>query len=143
MHRPGKNYTYTNNFPYDPMIGNVPPPAAYLWSALSLIEEETVRGAVTGDALDALVDPPGIGPEELAACRREIRLQTEQLSRVVREDIRPALARAGIPILDHAELTKKQAAHLREYFVGAVFNYPTFAEAYKIAALDAWNRCRA
>jgi NAD(P) transhydrogenase len=30
-----------------------------------------------------------------------------------------------------------------EYFVGAVFNYPTFAEAYKIAALDAWNRVRA
>ena len=29
-----------------------------------------------------------------------------------------------------------------EYFVGAVFNYPTFAEAYKIAALDAWNRLR-
>ena len=29
-----------------------------------------------------------------------------------------------------------------EYFVGAVFNYPTFAEAYKIAALDAWNRVR-
>jgi hypothetical protein len=23
-----------------------------------------------------------------------------------------------------------------------VFNYPTFAEAYKIAALDAWNRVR-
>lgn len=37
VHRPGKNYTYTNNFPYDPMIGNVPPAAAYLWSALSLI----------------------------------------------------------------------------------------------------------
>lgn len=30
-----------------------------------------------------------------------------------------------------------------EYFVGAVFNYPTFAEACKIAALDAWNRVRA
>ncbi len=29
-----------------------------------------------------------------------------------------------------------------EYFVSAVFNYPTFAEAYKIAALDAWNRLR-
>ncbi len=27
-----------------------------------------------------------------------------------------------------------------DYFVGAVFNYPTLAEAYKIAALDAWNR---
>lgn len=30
-----------------------------------------------------------------------------------------------------------------EYFVGSVFNYPTFAEAYKVAALDAWNRVRA
>lgn len=30
-----------------------------------------------------------------------------------------------------------------EYFVSAVFNYPTFAEAYKVAALDAWNRLRA
>jgi len=27
-----------------------------------------------------------------------------------------------------------------DYFIGAVFNYPTLAEAYKIAALDAWNR---
>ena len=26
------------------------------------------------------------------------------------------------------------------YFVSAVFNYPTLAEAYKVAALDAWNR---
>ena len=27
-----------------------------------------------------------------------------------------------------------------EYFVENAFNYPTLAEAYKIAALDAWNR---
>jgi NAD(P) transhydrogenase len=27
-----------------------------------------------------------------------------------------------------------------EYFMENVFNYPTLAEAYKIAALDAWNR---
>ncbi len=27
-----------------------------------------------------------------------------------------------------------------EYFVESTFNYPTLAEAYKIAALDAWNR---
>lgn len=27
-----------------------------------------------------------------------------------------------------------------EYFLDNVFNYPTLAEAYKIAALDAWNR---
>jgi nitric oxide reductase subunit B len=35
--RPGKDYSYTNNFPYDPQAGNTPTPAAYLWSALSLI----------------------------------------------------------------------------------------------------------
>jgi len=27
-----------------------------------------------------------------------------------------------------------------EFFIDAVFNYPTLAEAYKIAALDAWNK---
>jgi len=29
-----------------------------------------------------------------------------------------------------------------EYFVENAFNYPTLAETYKIAALDAWNRIR-
>lgn len=29
-----------------------------------------------------------------------------------------------------------------KYFLENVFNYPTLAEAYKIAALDAWNRLR-
>ena len=29
---------------------------------------------------------------------------------------------------------------LLEYFVENTFNYPTLAEAYKIAALDVWNR---
>ena len=27
-----------------------------------------------------------------------------------------------------------------DYFVDSIFNYPTLAEAYKIASLDAWNR---
>ncbi len=27
-----------------------------------------------------------------------------------------------------------------DYFVETVFNYPTFAESYKVAALDAWNK---
>lgn len=35
--RPGENYSYTNNFPYDPSVGNTPIPGALLWSALSLI----------------------------------------------------------------------------------------------------------
>jgi NAD(P) transhydrogenase len=30
-----------------------------------------------------------------------------------------------------------------DYFIDTVFNYPTLAEAYKIAALDAKNRLRA
>lgn len=35
--RPGKPYSYTNNFPYDPAVGNRPSSDAFLWSALSLI----------------------------------------------------------------------------------------------------------
>jgi nitric oxide reductase subunit B len=36
-HRPGKTYSYTNNFPYDPTVGNTPSSDAVFWSALSLI----------------------------------------------------------------------------------------------------------
>ena len=35
--RPGKTFSYTNNFPYDPMIGNTPTSDVVLWSALSLM----------------------------------------------------------------------------------------------------------
>ena len=35
--RPGKPYSYTNNFPYDPVAGNTPTADAVLWSVLSLI----------------------------------------------------------------------------------------------------------
>ena len=41
--RPGKSYSYTNNFPYDPAVGNLPSSDAVLWSALSLI---TLLGAL-------------------------------------------------------------------------------------------------
>jgi polyphosphate kinase len=58
--------------------------------------------------------------EELAACREEIRRQMDTLARVMRQEIRPALGRAGIPILEHAELTPGQVAHLRDYFVASV-----------------------
>jgi len=30
-----------------------------------------------------------------------------------------------------------------DYFIENTFNYPTLAEAYKVAALDAWNRMQA
>lgn len=35
--RPGEDYSYTNNWPYEPLVGNLPTASAYLWSALSLI----------------------------------------------------------------------------------------------------------
>ncbi len=35
--RPGTDYSYTNNWPYDPEAGNVPTSSAYFWSAMSLI----------------------------------------------------------------------------------------------------------
>ena len=35
--RPGQSYSYTNNFPYDPSVGNRPTSGALFWSAMSLI----------------------------------------------------------------------------------------------------------
>ena len=35
--RPGKDYSYTNNWPYEPAVGNRPSSSTYLWSALSLV----------------------------------------------------------------------------------------------------------
>lgn len=34
---PGRNFSYTNNFPFEPLIGNGPSSDTILWSALSLI----------------------------------------------------------------------------------------------------------
>ena len=35
--RPGTDYSYTNNFPYDELAGNVPTTGAFVWSAASLL----------------------------------------------------------------------------------------------------------
>ena len=35
--RPGSQITYTNNWPSEPLIGNRPPAATYLWSAFSVL----------------------------------------------------------------------------------------------------------
>ncbi|HKI82733.1 MAG TPA: cbb3-type cytochrome c oxidase subunit I, partial [Candidatus Krumholzibacteria bacterium] len=35
--RPGTDYSYTNNWPYDPEAGNIPTTASYFWSAMSLV----------------------------------------------------------------------------------------------------------
>jgi nitric oxide reductase subunit B len=35
--RPGTHDSYTNNWPYEPLVGNTPTSSTYLWSALSLV----------------------------------------------------------------------------------------------------------
>ncbi len=63
----------------------------------------------------------GLRPaEEMAACRKEIFDQIGRLSRVLREEIRPGLKQTGIPILDYADLNKKQKEYLQEYFRASV-----------------------
>ena len=44
--RPGKNYSYTNNWPHEPMAGNVPTASTYFWSALSLVTLLAALGAI-------------------------------------------------------------------------------------------------
>ncbi|MGA9363712.1 MAG: cbb3-type cytochrome c oxidase subunit I [Bacteroidota bacterium] len=46
VERPGKPYSYTNNFPYDTTVGNTPSMEAVLWSALSLIALLAATGLV-------------------------------------------------------------------------------------------------
>ncbi|MFN2425243.1 MAG: polyphosphate kinase 1 [Candidatus Binatia bacterium] len=67
------------------------------------------------------VSPDGRTPaEELSACRFEIRDQMRLLSRLMNDEIRPAMATAGIPILDHAELSDEQRSSIREDFAHSV-----------------------
>jgi nitric oxide reductase subunit B len=35
--RPGETYSYTANFPFDPLVGNVPLPSAMVWSIASVV----------------------------------------------------------------------------------------------------------
>jgi polyphosphate kinase len=58
--------------------------------------------------------------EELAACREEIRKQMGVLSRLMNEEILPALSAAGIPILAYADLNEAQKEEIRESFANTV-----------------------
>ena len=35
--RPGDNISYTSNWPYEPLVGNTPPPSLLIWTLLSII----------------------------------------------------------------------------------------------------------
>jgi len=58
--------------------------------------------------------------EEFEACRAEIIAQTTELARVVEKEIRPALAKLGIGIRDHADLSSSQQKELARYLERAV-----------------------
>ncbi|MCA9318005.1 MAG: nitric-oxide reductase, partial [Planctomycetes bacterium] len=44
--RPGEDYSYTHNWPYDPTVGNSPTHATILWSVLSILALFLGIGAV-------------------------------------------------------------------------------------------------
>lgn len=54
--------------------------------------------------------------EEFAACREILRSQSAALSRLVEHELRPALAREGLPIRDHADLGPEERAQVRRTF---------------------------
>ncbi len=59
----------------------------------------------------------GLTPtEELRACQNELHRQAVLVSRLVRDKLRPALAEAGIPILEYKDLNKTQRAQMKRYF---------------------------
>jgi polyphosphate kinase len=58
--------------------------------------------------------------EELEACRAEVLDQADRLAKVIGNELRPALAEAGLPILDYGDLKHRQKDALREYFREAV-----------------------
>ncbi|RPH47148.1 MAG: polyphosphate kinase 1, partial [Desulfobacteraceae bacterium] len=58
-----------------------------------------------------------LSPEdELRLCREELHDQARRISKLVSDQLRPALAESGIPILDYKELGKKQISYLKKYF---------------------------
>lgn len=63
----------------------------------------------------------GLTPEqELAACHEEIRRQVASLGALIEDELRPALAAAGLPILDYDELPEEVRAALATLFTDSV-----------------------
>ncbi len=65
--------------------------------------------------------PDGLtAEEELQVCREELQKQARLVSRLVTNKLRPALAAAGIPILEYRELSNKQQKQMQRYFLESV-----------------------
>lgn len=58
--------------------------------------------------------------EEYSQCRTEILSQIEDLAAFVADDMRPALAEIGNPIVNHSDLSGSQKAEIEGYFKRAV-----------------------
>ena len=54
--------------------------------------------------------------DEFAACREQLSVQVGELSNLWRKKLTPALAKAGLPILNHEELNAQERETVREYF---------------------------
>ncbi|MEP0774802.1 MAG: polyphosphate kinase 1 [Acidobacteriota bacterium] len=78
------------------------------------LKRQIQRGAVKR-SLDGLLPA-----QELAACREEILAQARELSALVRTELRPGLAAAGLPILDVADLSESARAEITQFFRRAV-----------------------
>lgn len=67
------------------------------------------------------LSPDGLGPnEELQACREELHKQAHLVSRLMEDELRPALKAAQIPILEYTELNKTQQEEMAHYFLDSV-----------------------
>ena len=65
--------------------------------------------------------PDGLSPmEELMACREEVLNQLTILENCFRDEIRPALAEAGIPLLDYEDVPPEHIEFLNGYFTDSV-----------------------
>jgi len=63
------------------------------------------------------LSPDGLTPgEQLQACREELHIQADLVFRLVRDELRPALAAAGIAILDYKDLNDQQRVSVQQYF---------------------------
>jgi polyphosphate kinase len=58
--------------------------------------------------------------QELEICRKELHRQSALLYRLVEDDLRPALTRVGIPLLDYEQLDDAQRTYLQKYFLESV-----------------------
>jgi polyphosphate kinase len=67
------------------------------------------------------LSPDGLtAKEELQACREELHRQAHLVSRLVEDELRPALKEVQIPILEYAELNDAQKVQMQRYFLESV-----------------------